>query len=167
MGVPWHLPPLNTIPSLRDNSVRPIHHLPGRSMGDPKKPRFHMAYLLLAPAQEVEEERRFGLVVLMVHPSQTLLLSLEEVVRKLNLLINTKEDWPYAFTWVCKDLLHILLSNAWHISIMVDSAPSRSTCEHLSHLEVHQFLQLCYVRQCALMCIFTLDIFICKVSSVM
>ena len=62
-----------------------------------------MAYLLLVPAQAVEEERRFGLVAVWVHPSQTLLPSLEEAVRKLTLLINMKEYWPYAFVWVCKD----------------------------------------------------------------
>ena len=59
---------------------------------DPKSPRFGMAYLLLVPAQEVKEERRFGLVVVWVHPSQTLLPSLEEVAMKLILLINMKED---------------------------------------------------------------------------
>ena len=101
-----------------------------------------MAYLLLAPAQEAEEERTFGLVVVWVHPSQTLLPSLEEVVRKLTLLINTREDWPCTFAWVCKDLQHIPLSNARHISVMVDGACSRSTCGCLSQLEVHQLLQL-------------------------
>ena len=89
--------PLNTIPSLGNNLVGPIHHLPGRSMGDPRRPRFGMAYLLLAPAQEAEEQRRVCLVVVWVHPSQTLLSSLEEVARKLTLLINMKEDWPYTF----------------------------------------------------------------------
>ena len=96
-----------------------------------------MAYLLLAPAQEAEEERRFGLVVVWVHPSQTLLPSLEEVVRKLTLLINTKEDWPYTFAWVCEDLQHIPLSSARHISVMVHGTPSRSTFGYLSQLEVH------------------------------
>ena len=105
-GGPTISAPLNTIPSLRNNSVGPIHHLLGRSMGDPKRPRFGMAYLLLVPAQEAEEERRFGLVVVWVHPSQTLLPSLEEAARKLTLLINIKEDWPYAFAWVCKDSQH-------------------------------------------------------------
>ena len=91
-----------------------------------------MAYLLLAPAQEADEERRFGLVALWVHPSQTLLPLLEEVARKLTLLISMKEDWPYAFTWVCEDLQHIPLSDAGHVSIMVDVAPSRSASECLS-----------------------------------
>ena len=31
-----------------------------------------------------------------VHPNQFLLSSLEEAVKKLTLLINTKEDWYYA-----------------------------------------------------------------------
>ena len=110
-------------------------------LGYPKKPRFGMAYLLLAPAQEAEEERRFGLVVVWVHASQTLLPSLEEAARKLTLLINTKEDWPYAFVWVCEDSQHIPFSNAGHVSIMVDGAPSRSACGCFSQLEVCQLLQ--------------------------
>ena len=109
--------------------------------GDPKRPRFGMAYLLLVSAQEAEEDRRFSLVVVWVHPSQTLLPSLNEVVKKLTLLINTREDWPYAFVWLCKDSQHVPLSNAGHLSILVDSAPSRSACRCLSHLEVHKLLQ--------------------------
>ena len=87
-----------------------------------------MAYLLLAPVQEAEEERRFGLVGVWVHPNQALLPSLKEAVRKLTLLINTKEDWHYTFVQVSKDLQHIPLSDARHISILVDGAPSGSTC---------------------------------------
>ena len=60
--------------------------------GDPKRPKFGMAYLLLALAQEGEEERKFGLVAIWVHSYQTILPSLEEVVKKLTLLINTRED---------------------------------------------------------------------------
>ena len=89
----------------------------------------------------MEEERRFDLVTVWVHPSQTLLPSLEEAARKLTLLINTKEDWPYIFTWLCKDLQHIPLSNTRHVSIMVDDAPSRSAFGHLSQLEVCHLLQ--------------------------
>ena len=61
---------------------------------DPKKPRFGMAYLPLAPVQEVEEERKFGLVVVWVHPHQALLPLLDEMAKILTLLINTREDWP-------------------------------------------------------------------------
>ena len=49
--------------------------------GDPKKPRFGMAYLFLVLAQEAEEERKFGLVAVWVHPCQALLLSLDEVAK--------------------------------------------------------------------------------------
>ena len=80
-------------------------------------------------------------MVVWVHPSQTLLPSLEEVARKLTLLINTKENWPYAFVWVCKDSQHIPISDAGHDSVMVGGAPSRSACGHLSQLEVCQHLQ--------------------------
>ena len=63
--------------------------------GNPKKQSQGMAYLLLAPSQEVEEEKRFGLAGVCVHPNQFLLSSLKEVAKKLTLLISTKEDWYY------------------------------------------------------------------------
>ena len=79
---------------------------------------------------------------MLVHPNQILLPSLEEVAKKLTLLISTKEDWYYAFVRVNEDTLHLPLSNARHISILVDRSPSRSTHGHLSQLEVHWLLYL-------------------------
>ena len=99
-----------------------------------------MAYLLLAPSQEAEEEKRFGLAGVWVHPNQILLPSLEEVVKKLTLLISTKEDWYYALVQVNEDVQHLPLSDAGHIVVFVDGALSRSTCGYLSQLEVCQLL---------------------------
>ena len=45
--------------------------------GYPKRPKSDMAYLLLAPDQAVEEERKFGLVAVWTHPCQTHLPSLD------------------------------------------------------------------------------------------
>ena len=101
-----------------------------------------MAYLLLVPAQEAEEEKRFGLAGVWVHPNQTLLPSLEEAVKKLTLLISTEEDWYYAFVQVNEDTQHLPLSDARHINILVDGTPSRSACGQLSQLEVCQILYL-------------------------
>ena len=109
--------------------------------GDPKKPELSKAYLLIALAQVVKEERKFRLVAVWVNPCQTLLSSLEEAVKKLALLINTGDDWPYTFVQLCGDSQHVPLSNAGHISVMVDGAPSRSTCGCLSCLEVCKLLQ--------------------------
>ena len=109
--------------------------------GDPKSPKSDMAYLLLEPNQVVEEERKFGLVAVWTHPCQAHLPSLEEVVRKLALLINTGEDWAYTFTQLNEDSQHIPLSTTAYISTMKDGAPSRSACRHLSHLEVHKLPQ--------------------------
>ena len=112
-----------------------------KAWGDPKKAKLSMAYILIAPAQLVEEERKFGLVAMLVHPCQTLLSSLEEAVKKLSLLINTGDNLPYAFMQLCEDSQHVPLSNARHISVMVDGVPSRSACECLSFLEVCKLLQ--------------------------
>ena len=46
--------------------------------GNPKRQLQGMAYLLLVPSQEAEEEKRFGLAGVWVHPNQILLPSLEE-----------------------------------------------------------------------------------------
>ena len=63
-----------------------------KAWGDPKKPKLGMAYLLIVPAQAVEEERIFRLVAVWVHTCQTFLSSLEEAAKKLTLLINTGDD---------------------------------------------------------------------------
>ena len=73
-------------------------------LGNPKKQSQGMAYLLLVPSQEAEEEKRFGLAGVWVHPNQFLLSSLKEAAKKLTLLISTKEDWYYTLVmsqWGC------------------------------------------------------------------
>ena len=106
-----------------------------KAWGDPKKPKLSMAYLLIVPAQVVEEERKFRLVAIWVHLCQTLLSLLEEAAKKLTLLINTGDNWPYAFVQLCEDSQCIPLSDPGHISIMVDGAPSRSACGHPGSLQ--------------------------------
>ena len=63
-------------------------------------------------------------------------------MKKPALLVNTGDDWPYTFMQLCEDSQHIPLSNARHISIMVDSATSRSACVCLNCLEVCKLLQV-------------------------
>ena len=109
--------------------------------GDPKRPKSDMTYLLLVPNQVVEEERRLGLVAVWTHPFQAHLPSLDEVMRKLNLLVNTAEDWVYTFMQLNEDPQHIPLSTTGHISAMIDGTPSRSAYGHLSHLDVCKLLQ--------------------------
>ena len=82
-----------------------------KAWGNPWKPKLCMAYLLIALAQAVEEERKFGLVAMWAYPCQTLLSSLEEAAKKLTLLINTGDDCPYAFVWLCEDSQHVPLSD--------------------------------------------------------
>ena len=109
--------------------------------GKPKRSMSDVAYLLLAPNQVVEEERRFGLVAMWTHPCQGCLPWLDEAVRKLTLLINNGEDLAYALMQLNEDSQHIPLSTAGHINAMINGAPSRSACGHRSHLEVCKLLQ--------------------------
>ena len=101
-----------------------------------------MVYLFLAPSQEAEEERRFGLAGVWAHPNQAPLSSLEEAARKLKLLIDMKEDWHYTFVQISEDSQHIPLCNDAHINVLVHGAPDRSACGLLSQLEVCQLLHL-------------------------
>ena len=112
-----------------------------KAWGDPKKPKLGMAYLLIALVQTVKEERLFRQVAMWVHPCPALLSSLEEAAKKLTLFINIGDDWSYAFVHLCEDSQHVPLSDTEHISIIVDSAPSRSTCRCLNCLEICKLLQ--------------------------
>ena len=83
----------------------------------------------------------FGLTVVWAHPHQAHLPSLDEVARKLSLLINIGNNWVYAFVWLNKGALHVPLSSEGHINAMIDGVPSRSTCGHLHQLQVQRLLQ--------------------------
>ena len=83
----------------------------------------------------------FGLVEVWIHPHQACLFSLDEVARKLTLLICIGNNWVYAFVQLNEGALHVPLSNEGHISTMIDGALSRSTSGHLQQLGVHKLLQ--------------------------
>ena len=83
----------------------------------------------------------FGLARVWAHPYQTCLSSLDEVPRKLTLLLNSGDNWAYAFVWLNEDTQHVPLSKKGHLSTMTDGVPSRNTCGHLCQLEVCQLLQ--------------------------
>ena len=58
-----------------------------RGMGDAEKFHSDLAYLLLSPKKATKEKMVFGLAVVWVHPYQAHIPTLDEVQRKLTLLI--------------------------------------------------------------------------------
>ena len=86
-------------------------------------------------------EMAFGLTMVWAHPYQACLSSLDEAVRKITLLLNSGDNWAYAFVWFNEDAQHVPLSKEGHLSTMTDQAPSRNACRHLCQLRVHQLLQ--------------------------
>ena len=70
-----------------------------------------MAYLLIARGKTVEVEMVFRLAVVWVLPHQACLSSLDEVARKLTLLINIGDKWVYTCVCLNKGTLHVPLSN--------------------------------------------------------
>ena len=109
--------------------------------GDTEKFWGDMAYLLIAPEKTIKGEMAFRLAVVWVHPYQACLCSLDEVAKKLTLLINLGKNWVYAFVWLNGDTQHVPLSREGHLSTMIDGMPSKSTCGHLHQLEVCKLLQ--------------------------
>ena len=100
--------------------------------GETENPQCDMAYLLIAPGKTIEGEMAFRLATVWAHPHQACLPSLDEVARKLTLLINIGNNWAYAFVWLNEGVLHVpLLSSEDHINAMIDGGPSKSTCGHL------------------------------------
>ena len=70
----------------------------------------------------------FRLVAVWAHPHQAWLSSLDEVAKKLALLIDLGDNWAYAFVQLNENAQHVPLSNEGHLSTMVDGAPCRTTC---------------------------------------
>ena len=100
-----------------------------------------MAFLLIAPRKTIGGEMVFGLATVWTHPHQAQLSSLDEVAKKLTLLIDLGDNWVYTFMRLNEDSQHVPLSNEGHLSAMIDGLPSRSTCWHLCQLEVCKLLQ--------------------------
>ena len=108
--------------------------------GDIKKFWSDLAFLLIVPKKTNEGEMAFRLAVVWVHPYQACLSSLDEVAKKFTLLIDSGDNWAYAFVWLNEDSQHIPLPKEGHHSAMIDGAPIRSMCGCLCQLEVCQLL---------------------------
>ena len=109
--------------------------------GDTQKFQGDMVFLLIAPKKTIEGEMAFRLAMVWAHPYQACLSSLDEVAKKLILLISLSDNWAYTFVWINKDIQHVPFSKEGHLSTMIDGMPSRSACGHLCQLEVCKLLQ--------------------------
>ena len=74
-------------------------------------------------------------------PYQTHLFSLDEVERKLALLLNSGDSWAYTFVQLNENTQHVSLSKVGHLSAIIDGMPSRNMCRCLCQLEVCKLLQ--------------------------
>ena len=57
------------------------------------------------------------------------------------LLINSGDNWAYAFVQFNENAQHMPLPKEGHLSAMIDGTPSRKMCGHLHQLDVWQLLQ--------------------------
>ena len=104
--------------------------------GDSKKFQGDLAFLLIVSEKTIQGEVAFGLTVVWADLYQTHLSLVDEVTKKLTLLVNCGHTWAYAFVWLNKDAQHMPLPKEGHLSAMIDGTPSRNACGHLHQLEV-------------------------------
>ena len=109
--------------------------------GDAEKFWGDLAFLLIAPEKTIQGEVAFGLTMVWAHPYQAHLSSMDEVVKKLTLLVNSSNNWTYTFVQLNEDAQHVPLPKEGHLGAMIDGMPSRNMCGHLHKLEVCQLLQ--------------------------
>ena len=88
--------------------------------GDVKKPQHNIAFLMMAPSNNIEGKQISGLAVVWAHPCQGCLTTLAEAACKLALLIDDSLDWPYAFACMSSTTCHAPLSDAGHLGAMTD-----------------------------------------------
>ena len=83
----------------------------------------------------------FGLVLVWAYPHQAWLLSLDEAVKKLTLLIDLGYNMGLCLCVAQQGCPTLPLSNEGHLSTMVNGVPCRTMCRHFHQLEVCQLLQ--------------------------
>ena len=108
--------------------------------GDTEKFWGDLAFPLIAPEETIQGDVAFGLTMVWVDPYQACLFSVDEVVKKLTLLVNSEYNWAYAFVQLNEDAQHVPLPKEGHLSTMINGVPSRNACGHLCQLEVCQLL---------------------------
>ena len=142
MGVTWLLPGGHAVPGAHNHANTVDHSLPGRGLGDAKKPQWDMVFLLIVPSLAVRCEQVFGLTAMWGHPHQAHCLpTLGEAAQKLMLLADESPNWPYAYMQMNDAMAHMPLSSEGHIGIMTDGIPSINACSHLDQLQVWKLLQ--------------------------
>ena len=88
-GVSQHLSSPNMISHGTGDSALALSSLTVRVWGDAEKFWANLAFLLIAPTKTIQAEVAFGLTVVWAHPYQAHLSSLDEVAKKLTLLVNS------------------------------------------------------------------------------
>ena len=84
----------------------------------------------------------FSLSIMWVHPYQTRVPTMEEVVKLLALLPSTGSDCPCALVWLNGDAHCAPLPKEGHLSTQVAGGTGSATCRRVSQLQVHQLLSL-------------------------
>ena len=63
-----------------------------------------------------------------VHPYQARVSTIDDMARKLALLVSARPNWPYAFVQFNRDAHHMPLPKEGHLSAMAEGMPSNIPC---------------------------------------
>ena len=126
------------ITQLTQPGLSSITHL--MAWGHPEKFCSDVAFLLILPKEGIAGERVYGLAMVLVHPYQARVSTIDDTVRKLVLLASSGLDWAYAFMQFNRDARHMPLPKEGHLSTMMEGMPNNIPCRRICQLEVHQLL---------------------------
>ena len=90
-----------------------------KAWGDAERFCSDITLLLVLPKEDAVEERVYGLAMVLVHPYQARVSTIDEVVKQLNQLVPTGPNWPSALVRLNRDACHVPLPTEGHMSILV------------------------------------------------
>ena len=140
VGASGHLPSSGAIPChLSDQTeFSCLTHL--SVWGDPERFCSDVTFLLILPEEGAVGERVYGLSMVLVHPYQARVSTIDDVAKKLFLLASAGLNWPYVFVQFNRDACHMPLPKEGHLSTMMEGTPSNIPSGRICQLEIHQLL---------------------------
>ena len=111
-----------------------------KAWGDPQKFCSYVAFLLVLPKEGGVGERVYGLSMVLVHPYQAMVFTIDGAAKQLAQLASTGPAWPYALVKLNGDTHHMPLPTEGDLSVMTEGNTNNILCRKICQLEVHQLL---------------------------
>ena len=98
------------ITHMTQSELAALTHL--KVWGDAKKFHSDVTFLLVLPTEVAAEERVYGLSMVLMHPYQARVSTIDDAAKQLTQLTSTGPNWPCALVWLSGDTHHVPLPTA-------------------------------------------------------